>query len=59
MHRKLHRFHLAEISSYSSDCIPGISYIAQIIPLMCLNFQVPVGAGLPKMRAGVIPVFGN
>lgn len=59
MHRKLHRFHLAEISYYSTDCIPGISYLAQVIPLICLNSQVPVGAGLPKIRAGVIPVFRN
>lgn len=39
--------------------IPGIRYLAQVVPLICLNFQVPVGAGLPKMRAGVTPVFRN
>lgn len=39
--------------------IPGIRCLPQVIPLICLNFQVPVGAGVLKMRAGVIPVFRN
>lgn len=59
MHRKLHNFSYQKYLLVLMNCIPGIRSLAQVIPLICLNFQAPLGTGLPKMRAGVIPVFRN
>lgn len=59
MHRKLHNFSYQKYLLILMNCIPGIRSLAQVIPLTCLNFQVPLSAGLPMLRAGVIPVFRN